>query len=49
MIGNFTYSIDNKGRLMMPSKLRHQLGGELFLSLGFEKTIELRTKEDFDQ
>jgi len=33
----------------MPSKLRHQLGGELFLSLGFEKTIELRTKEDFDQ
>ncbi len=48
MLGNFNYSLDDKGRLVIPSKIRHQLDGELFLSLGFENTIDIRTKEQFD-
>ena len=48
MLGNFIFTLDNKGRLTIPSKMRQQLVGDLYLSLGFEKTIELRTSNQFN-
>lgn len=49
MIGNFKCSLDDKGRIMIPTKLRFHFTNVVYLSLGFEKTLEVRTKKQFEQ
>lgn len=36
-IGNFPHTLDDKGRLIMPSKFRKELGSNFFVTRGFNK------------
>ncbi len=48
MIGNYRNKLDDKARLAIPAKLRTQLGSSIVISAGFDNTLEIRTKKDFD-
>ena len=49
MTGEFRNTIDEKGRLMIPPKLREQLGTvSLILTKSTTNSLWLYTKEDFD-
>lgn len=49
MNGEYRNTIDEKGRLMIPPKLREQLGSNtLMLTKSMDNTLWLFTKEDFD-
>lgn len=47
MTGNYRNSVDNKGRITIPSKFRKELDGKIFLSLGFEKTLSVRSEKEY--
>ena len=50
MNGEYRNTIDEKGRLMIPPKLREQLGtAELMLTKSTDNTLWLFTKNDFTQ
>lgn len=50
MNGEYRNTIDEKGRLMIPPKLRDQLGtAELMLTKSMDNTLWLFTKADFAQ
>lgn len=50
-IGEFNCKIDDKGRVMLPSRLRQQFpessGNTLVVNRGFEQCLVLYTKEDW--
>ena len=50
MTGEYKNTIDEKGRLMIPPKIREQLGSfdNLMLTKSVDNTLWLFTKEDFD-
>ena len=50
MTGEYRNTIDEKGRLMIPPKIREQLGSfdNLMLTKSVDNTLWLFTKEDFD-
>lgn len=50
MTGEYRNTIDEKGRLMIPPKIREQLGSfdNLMLTKSIDNTLWLFTKEDFD-
>ena len=39
LIGEFHHNLDNKNRLMMPSKLIRELGEEVIVTRGFERCL----------
>jgi MraZ protein len=45
--GTYRNSIDDKGRCMIPAKLRRELGDECMVTLGLKKTIYIYTKESY--
>ncbi|MDR1293023.1 MAG: division/cell wall cluster transcriptional repressor MraZ [Clostridiales Family XIII bacterium] len=45
--GTFPNSIDDKGRCMIPAKLRHGLGDECMVTLGPDKNILIYTEDDY--
>jgi len=47
--GSFAYSIDNKGRLVIPAKFRLATGATLFAMRGYEKCLSLYTEEAFSR
>ena len=47
MIGNFKYSVDDKGRITIPSKLRNELGDTLYVTKDFDNVLSLRTRSQF--
>jgi MraZ protein len=49
MIGNFKYSVDDKGRITIPSKLRNELGDTLYVTKDFDNVLSLRTRNQFDE
>ncbi len=49
MIGNFSNKLDEKGRMTIPSKFRDELGTDVVISWGFDQTLEVRTKEAFQE
>jgi MraZ protein len=49
MIGNFKYSVDDKGRITIPSKLRNELGDTLYVTKDFDNVLSLRTRSQFDE
>ena len=48
MIGNFKYSVDNKGRITIPSKLRNELGDVIYVTKDFDNVLSIRTRSQFD-
>ncbi len=45
--GTYQNSIDNKNRLIIPSRYRDQLGGHCMLTRGFDKCLYIYTMEDY--
>ncbi len=49
MIGNYKVSIDEKGRMTIPTKFRHEIGNEVVVSFEFEGLLVIRKKEEWDE
>ena len=47
-MGEYHHTIDDKGRLIIPSKLRNELGSSVVLTRGLEKCLFLYKKADWD-
>lgn len=45
--GSYQHTLDAKGRMMIPSKLREQLGSKVFIMRGYEHCISIYKEEDF--
>ena len=48
-MGEFHHSIDDKGRLIIPSKFRYILGEEFVITRGIEKCLFVYPKEKFEE
>ena len=46
-VGRHEHSLDDKSRLMLPTRLRDQLKGQLYVTLGLDKCINLYTNGGF--
>ena len=47
-MGEFKHSIDAKGRLTIPSKIRNQCQGSVYVARGFDGCLAFYTKEEWD-
>jgi MraZ protein len=47
--GSYQYSLDDKGRLVIPVKMRSESGPVLFAMRGFEQCLSLYTQATFTQ
>ena len=45
--GSFVHSLDDKNRLLIPSRLRGQIGSKLFIMKGYEGSLSLYPEEQF--
>ncbi|MGZ9413811.1 division/cell wall cluster transcriptional repressor MraZ [Mycoplasma sp. 480] len=48
MFGSHLKTIDEKNRIIIPSNFREKLGDYVYVSIGLDKVIEIRSKEEFD-
>ena len=48
-IGTYSHNLDDKSRLILPSKLREKLGGTVYVSLGLDKCLAVYPEEVFEQ
>ena len=46
LLGEYHHNIDDKGRLVIPTKLREDLGEEFILTRGIEKCLYVYSKEE---
>lgn len=46
-IGRFEHNLDDKSRLMIPTKLRNGLSGKLYMTLGLGRCIYLYSEDRF--
>lgn len=46
--GEYKHTIDTKGRLFIPAKLREKLGDNFILSRGFDKCVCIYPKEEWE-
>lgn len=49
LIGEYHHNIDEKGRLILPSKYREDLGEEFFVTRGLEKCLFVYPKAEWDK
>ncbi len=49
LMGEFHHSIDDKGRLIIPSKLRSELGEETVITRGLDKCLFIYSKEEWSK
>ena len=47
--GSYEYNIDEKGRVVIPAKMRDSIGSKLYLIRGYEGCISLYKEEDFEK
>jgi len=47
--GSFQYALDDKGRLVIPAKLRGECGSTLFAMRGFENCLSLYPQAQFEK
>ncbi|MCR5505396.1 MAG: division/cell wall cluster transcriptional repressor MraZ [Bacilli bacterium] len=45
--GSYEHTIDEKGRLVIPRKMRDELGGKIFIMKGFDGALSLQKEEVF--
>lgn len=48
-MGEFSHTIDAKGRLIIPAKIREQLGESCVVTRGFDSCLAVYTKETFER
>ena len=46
--GEYSHSIDSKGRVMIPAKFREKLGDEFYIAKGMEGSLMVITKIEFE-
>ncbi len=46
--GEYTHSIDSKGRLIVPAKLREQLGEQFVVTVGFDSCLFVFQKTEWE-
>ena len=44
MFGKYKHSVDEKGRLFVPSKLRDELGSTFYVTLGLDHCLSVYTE-----
>ena len=49
LLGEYSYRIDQKGRLAIPAKLRKEFGEGLVLTRGFDRCITVYSKSEWDR
>lgn len=49
MFGNYRNKVDEKSRVAIPAKLRKQLSGNVYISQGFDGTLELRDEKSWNE
>ncbi len=47
-MGEFNNNIDEKSRLVIPSKLRQEIGNDIILTRGLENCLFIYSKQNFD-
>lgn len=47
--GTTNQIIDTKGRIILPSKFREQLGDTVYITSGFENCVQILSQEQFDR
>ena len=45
MVGKYKHTVDPKGRLFVPSKLRDELGASFYVTLGLDHCLSVYTEE----
>lgn len=48
-IGQYKYNLDSKGRIVIPTDYRNQLGGHIVVNKGIENCITVYSKSEFDK
>ncbi len=48
-LGQYQHNLDDKGRLMIPVRFRQLLGGDAFITQGFDKCLMVMTGSYFKQ
>ena len=49
LIGEFHHNLDNKNRMIIPSKLKDELGDEVIVTRGFERCLMVYPLEKWDE
>ena len=47
--GSYSHTLDNKGRLMIPAKMRNEAGGRLYILKGYEGSLSVYREADFQK
>ena len=48
-LGTSDHSLDAKGRVILPSKFREELGESFYITKGFEKCVQVMSIDEFDR
>lgn len=48
-IGEYSHTIDTKGRLIIPAKFREELGEQCVIGKGFDNCLTIYTTDDFER
>ena len=48
-LGTSDHSLDAKGRVILPTKFREELGDSFYLTMGFERCVQVLSAEEFDR
>lgn len=49
LIGEFHHNIDDKGRIVIPTKYRDELGKEFIIARGFEKCLYIYSMKEWEK
>ena len=47
--GSFAHNLDNKGRLVIPSKMRDELGAKAYILKGYDGALSIYKESDFQE
>lgn len=48
-LGTSDHSLDSKGRVILPSKFREELGESFYITKGFEKCVQVMSVDEFNR
>ena len=49
MVGKYKHTVDPKGRLFVPSKLKDELGASFYVTLGLDHCLSVYTEEGWEE